>query len=169
MVIIQPKNQQGIVLVVSLIMLLLLTMLGISGMKSTVLEEKMAGNYKDSNMAFQSAEAALRAGETYLRTTVTLPIFDGTTTGLYQPTTSGAAQWNAVNWADAGQVIAYAGSLSDVADAPDYMIEELLPVPEPGGSLETGVTDEAKYYRVTSRAVGGTTTAVVVLQSTYKR
>lgn len=169
MMIKQPKNQKGVVLVVSLIMLLLMTMLGVSSMKSTILEEKMAGNYKDANMAFQSAEAALRAGENYLQTTVTLPLFDGATTGLYQPTTSGSSRWDAVNWADAGQVIAYAGSLSDVADAPDYIIEELAPVPSPGGSMEAGTVQESQYYRITSRAVGGTETAVVILQSTYKR
>jgi type IV pilus assembly protein PilX len=169
MVITQPKSQKGIVLVVSLIMLLLLTLLGVSGMKSTILEEKMAGNYKDKNMAFQSAEAALRAGETYLRTTVTLPLFDGATTGLYQPTTTGASRWDTVTWSDAGQVIAYAGTLSDVADAPNYIIEELAPVPSSGGSKEAGTVQEHKYYRITAQAVGGTVTAVVRLQSTYKR
>jgi type IV pilus assembly protein PilX len=60
------KSQSGVVLVVSLIMLLLLTIIGISGMQSTVLEERMAGNMRDRNLAFQAAEAGLRDAEAYL-------------------------------------------------------------------------------------------------------
>jgi type IV pilus assembly protein PilX len=56
-------SQNGAVLVVSLIMLLLMTLIGISAMQSTVLEEKMAGNFKDKNIAFQAAESALRDAE----------------------------------------------------------------------------------------------------------
>jgi len=57
------QHQSGVVLVVSLIMLLLLTMLGVTGMQVSGLEEKMAGNSKDQNLAFQAAEAALRDAE----------------------------------------------------------------------------------------------------------
>ncbi|MFK5947321.1 MAG: PilX N-terminal domain-containing pilus assembly protein, partial [Methylococcales bacterium] len=53
-----PLNKQtGVVLVVSLIMLLLLTLIGITGTQVTSLEEKMAGNARDQNIAFQAAES----------------------------------------------------------------------------------------------------------------
>jgi type IV pilus assembly protein PilX len=162
-------KQQGVVLVVSLIMLLIMTLLAVGSMNTTVLEEKMAGNYKDRNMAFQAAEAGLRAGESYLRTTV-LPAFDGTTAGLYQPTQTGLPRWEQVVWTSiGGDVRQYQGSLSDVATPPVYIIEELLPVNDTGGSLEAGVAAESRYYRITSQAVGGTDTAFVILQTTYKR
>jgi len=170
-----PNKQQGLALVVSLIMLLIMTLLAVNSMQTTVLEEKMAGNYKDRNMAFQSAEAGLRAGEDYLRDTAALPIFDGTTTGLYQPTITGASRWDLVDWSNAGQVRAYVGSLNTsgstqlLADLPDYIIEEMQPVPSEGGSLEIGTALENRFYRVTSQAVGGTASAIVTLQSTYKR
>ena len=54
----------GAVLLVSLVMLLLLTLVGLAGMRMVRLEERMAGNLRDRQMAFQAAEAALRAGET---------------------------------------------------------------------------------------------------------
>jgi len=60
------KKQNGVVLVVSMIMLLLLTIMGISGMQTTSLEEKMAGNLRDRNIGFQVAEAALRHGEQFV-------------------------------------------------------------------------------------------------------
>jgi Tfp pilus assembly protein PilX len=50
-------------LIISLILLLLLTLISVSAMKTSSLEERMAGNDRDRNMAFQEAEAALRAGE----------------------------------------------------------------------------------------------------------
>ena len=57
------KNQQGAILVMALFMLLLMTIVGISSMRNTSLEETMAGNLRESNISLQAAEAALRAGE----------------------------------------------------------------------------------------------------------
>ena len=67
---IRPINtgagQKGAVLVVVLAILIVLTLLGITSMTTTTLEEKMAGNAKDANLAFQAAESALRGGESWL-------------------------------------------------------------------------------------------------------
>lgn len=52
--------QSGAVLYVALIMLLLLALLGIAGMQVTGLQEKMASNYRASNLAFQNAEGLAR-------------------------------------------------------------------------------------------------------------
>ncbi|MCX7100437.1 MAG: PilX N-terminal domain-containing pilus assembly protein, partial [Methylobacter sp.] len=53
-------NQSGAVLIISLIMLLLLTLIGTTAMQTSTLEEKMAGNLRDRDIAFQAAESALR-------------------------------------------------------------------------------------------------------------
>jgi type IV pilus assembly protein PilX len=50
-------------LLVSLVFLLLLTLIGLSSMQSATLQEKMAGSVSLRNLSFQSAEAALRVGE----------------------------------------------------------------------------------------------------------
>jgi type IV pilus assembly protein PilX len=50
-------------LLVSLIMLLLLTMIGISSMQNATLQEKMSGSVMNRNQSFQVAEASLRVGE----------------------------------------------------------------------------------------------------------
>ncbi|PJI46436.1 MAG: pilus assembly protein PilX [Pseudomonas sp.] len=57
------QAERGAVLLVSLVMLVLLTLIGLAGMRMVQLEERMAGNLRDRQMAFQAAEAALRAGE----------------------------------------------------------------------------------------------------------
>ncbi|HAI96083.1 MAG: pilus assembly protein PilX [Cycloclasticus sp.] len=170
--IINTAKQQGAALFVSLIMLLLMTLIGVTGMQSTILEEKMAGNFKDRSMSLQAGESALRFAENYLKTTVVLPSFTGTTLGHYLPTSSGAPRWDAsvTNWSDTtNDVIAYNGSLTDISSPPVYIIEEMPPIPESGGSLETGVALESNYYRISVQSVGGTDTAVTLLQSIYKR
>ena len=60
------NTQRGMTLIIALIFLLILTMLGVTAMQSTVVEERIAGNTRDKDTAFQSAEAGLRAGEAYL-------------------------------------------------------------------------------------------------------
>tara|TARA_R110000868_G_scaffold1064_14_gene8200 strand:+ start:793 stop:1281 length:489 start_codon:yes stop_codon:yes gene_type:complete len=55
--------QGGVALFVSLVFLLLLTIIGVSAMKSATLQEKMAGNTRFKTLTFQYAEAGLREGE----------------------------------------------------------------------------------------------------------
>ncbi|MBF0265703.1 MAG: hypothetical protein HQL46_10560 [Gammaproteobacteria bacterium] len=57
------KNQNGAVLVVTLVMLLLLTFIGLDSMKNISLEEGMAINFQDTQKSFQNAEAALLTAE----------------------------------------------------------------------------------------------------------
>lgn len=60
------RNQAGSALIVSIVMLLLLTLLGVAGMGDTILQERMAGNQKERNTAFQNAELGLRLAESAL-------------------------------------------------------------------------------------------------------
>lgn len=57
------NRQSGMALVIGLVMLLLLTLIMLSAVQVTVLEEKMAGNLHNRNIAFQAAESALREAE----------------------------------------------------------------------------------------------------------
>lgn len=54
-----PARQQGAALIVGLIMLLVLTLLGVSNMNMTTLELKMAANSQNQNHCFQAAEAGI--------------------------------------------------------------------------------------------------------------
>jgi len=55
------RRQRGAVLVVAMILLVVLTLLGVSAMTTTRLEERMASNDQEINRAFQSAESGLSA------------------------------------------------------------------------------------------------------------
>jgi Tfp pilus assembly protein PilX len=60
-----PARQQGAALVVGLLLLLILTILAISGMTTATLELQMAGNTQYKERAFQAAETGIeRAIET---------------------------------------------------------------------------------------------------------
>ena len=55
-----PQNQRGAVLFISLIMLLLLTLIGITAMQVTLLQERMAGGFRVQHQAFESTEGLLK-------------------------------------------------------------------------------------------------------------
>lgn len=54
------RGQRGVVLFVGLIMLLLLTLIGITSMQVTLLQERMAGNFKIQHQAFEATEGLLK-------------------------------------------------------------------------------------------------------------
>jgi Tfp pilus assembly protein PilX len=56
-----PRHQRGAALVIGLILLLILTVLGVSGLGTATTEVRLADNNKQREYAFQSAESALRA------------------------------------------------------------------------------------------------------------
>ena len=64
-------RQRGMSLFPAMMFLLVLAILGVAALNSTLLQEKMAGNTRDSNMAFQAAEAALRDAEADVAQNVT--------------------------------------------------------------------------------------------------
>lgn len=169
--IVSLHRQEGAVLFISLIMLLAMTLIGVTGMQGTIMEEKMAGNSLDINRSFQATEAALREAESYLQS-ATLPTFDGTTTGLYQPTDAGTTPlWEQNIW-NASSARTYSGTFSGMtlASAPMYIIEELAPVPDPTGSIAADEPlPDAGIYRVTARGTGGSDKSITILQATYKR
>ena len=162
------SRQQGVVLATGLIFLVMMTLLGVTAMQTTLLEEKMAGNLRDEMLAFQAAEAALREGETFLQQ-ITLPEFD-CSNGLFHYASFPAPDpitWS--GWSTSGRTMT--ATMSGVASQPRYIIEQLITVPaEKGGSVQQSATTiTSNMYRVIARGVGGTESAVIILQSDYRR
>jgi type IV pilus assembly protein PilX len=138
-------------------------------MDVTGLEERMAGNLRDRNIAFQAAEAAVLEGENYLETQVILPAFDGSN-GLYTLPTNGDKNWEVITWSSSSAVISYSGpGFDELNSTAAYIIEDLAAASD-SDSLEVGVpVDNKRYYRITSRAEGLSDTTSVMLQTVYKR
>jgi type IV pilus assembly protein PilX len=58
-----PRQQRGVVLVVSLIFLLLVTLLAVAASGTSLMQERLAGGLRNSQLAEWSAESALRGAE----------------------------------------------------------------------------------------------------------
>lgn len=161
-------NQRGAVLVVGLLLLMVLTLIGVASMQSTTLQERMAANMREQEQAFQSAEAALRSGENFLRTQPILPAFTGNA-GLYPQPDPAAPRWNLTTTWGVDNSRSYTGKVADGSPNPRFIIEQ-LPFELPGASLATDEeVTSGTMYRVTARGTGGLGRAVVVLESTNLR
>lgn len=101
------RYQRGAALLVSLLMLTILTLIGVVGMSTSGLEEKMTGNQRNQAIAFQAAESALREGERFIETTPDLSttVSDNCASGLcttsrQDPAFDDNATHCASNWVD---------------------------------------------------------------------
>ena len=66
-------RQRGIALIASMLILIIITLLGLSSMRSAGLQERMSGNQYDRNVVLEAAEAALREGEAIAAAPLTIP------------------------------------------------------------------------------------------------
>lgn len=163
-------SQQGITLVVGLIFLTVLMLLALAAMRGTLLEERMAGNSRDRDMAMQSAEYALRRAELVI-TGAVLPVFVAGT--AHTPRIPAGAQqdyWiNTHDWA-AQSVLVTAPTPTGVHQPPRYVIERLGTSSAASGSgLGLTPLSETGTYRITARGVGQNPNTVVILQSIFER
>ncbi|HHW75840.1 MAG TPA: hypothetical protein GX399_02210 [Xanthomonadaceae bacterium] len=161
------RRQSGAVLVISLLLLVIMTVLSTSAMQSTVLQERMAGNDRDRNLAFQAAEAALRDAEQYIQSNVApfapfRPTSFNGESGLYDSKSSPGSFSHYNDLSDSTKTRAFgAAALSGVAAQPRYLIELLA-------ASCTGTNDSA-LFRITARAWGANSNTIVTLQSRYRR
>jgi type IV pilus assembly protein PilX len=170
-----PRGRQnGAALILALIFLLLMTMLSTSSMRTSTMQERMAGNTRDWNLGFQSAEAALRAAEEFLRDTAVLPEFNDVD-GYYQVNSTDRPLWAADASAAGEGYVSYPDDLPGTAERPRYYIEKLSSIRPAGASTETGTpVDEIFYFRVTAIGYGGAVDSAdnpltaVVLSSVYR-
>jgi type IV pilus assembly protein PilX len=163
------ENEQGSALVIALVMLVVLTMMAIAGMQTTSIQERMAGNLRDKNLAFQSAEAALREAEMFLQAAV-LPSFNGTA-GLYSSTSFDRSNWTDPDfWSSSENYYEYEVGIEEVTALPQYIIEELPVATDevPSLAADEPIPDSA-IYRITAKGFGGTKGTEVILQTMYKR
>ena len=170
------RPQRGAILVISMLLLLVLTVLGIAMMKMTNMQDRMAGNTRDLSLAFQGAEAALRVGEAQVRNTVA-PAGNLPTQATINCTMCDAGvlpvdldnpasfDW-AANGLDAPVVIKSLGKLDD---DPQYKVEHSAWVSDQLGRGQNDDDAGRDYFTVTGRSTGLSGQANTVLQSTYAR
>ena len=170
------NGQRGVALFVSLVLLLVLTIIGVSAVQSTSLEVRMARNDHDSLLAFQAAESALRDAEAAIEALPgTAGFNDAGANGLWTVAPMDETQrWNDANaWANGTSV--EGSAMAEVATQPRYMIEHVASVIKVENAVQIddpyggGASAQIEMFRVTARGTGGTDAATVVLQSIWGR
>ena len=159
----RKSTQQGVALVVSLIILVSLTMLGLTSIQRTTSDLAMAGNQRETGLMFQSAEIGLVTAEDFVEISDTNADFNKPADGLYTVQDNNTSYFSpdyfdATTWTTASQS---AGTSLVAFEQPRYMIEYLgdrSQNPLAGvniggyGTQQTG--DIVSIYRSTTRGVG---------------
>lgn len=146
------NREHGAALIVSLVLLLIMTIIGISAMNSARLEVSMAGMMEREEVALRGAERALRVAEKYVENSIDafepLP-------GHYLP--EDEVDPSVTDWSD---IVSF--SKTGVAIAPElsehdaFIVQYDGKVTLPGSALNDGgdviFGDQVNVYRITSRS-----------------
>ncbi|AUM11962.1 pilus assembly PilX family protein [Ketobacter alkanivorans] len=189
------KRESGSVLLISLVMLLILTVVGVASISGVSMTEKMTNNQRDYDIAFEMAEAALVQGERWIddydggwnnghlqssctgSTCWTQNCTNGLcfrgsypagSSALCEVDTSGTPVWNNESIWNSNSAT-YSESVAAVAP-PKYLIEFLCYTPrDPTSYTEPpDYTSWVRIYRVTALAYGSHPETRIMLQSTYR-
>jgi type IV pilus assembly protein PilX len=171
----QPQRQSGVVLITGLIFLVVLTIIVVSIMRSGTLEERMAANAENRQLALQAAEAVLRDAEATVFAAApfdpfTPSSFSATCTDGFcsKPDPAGTPRWKTIDWDSTAVTRTFAAAPSElggISSQPRYIIEVIsTPVinPAAGGGICPRI-----LYRLTARGVGRDSAAVFV-QTMYR-
>ena len=182
--------QEGFVLIVGLVILGLLTMLALSSMRDTTMQEKMAGASRDSGLAFQAAESALRDAENCITATTADCAFDAIANDAHfaqddvafpnHNTLFDAATWVAYDPPGAATALAGVPSKAkgDAADGANYIIRKASTVGGGAGGAKaivvggygnTAATESQVIYEITARGAGASGAGQSVLRVYFRK
>jgi type IV pilus assembly protein PilX len=164
------SKQSGVVLFVALILLLILSLLGVTAARMQTVEERMARNDSNRQLGAQAAEAALRAAETGLLNG--LYSFTAGNPGLLSPDLTQGSPLTGMDWSVAANSFSYPGpaltNLPTPSRTPKVVIENLNPVAGAGQNIAVvGLNGPppVTVYRVTAQGVGADGTSTTTLQT----
>jgi type IV pilus assembly protein PilX len=157
------------VLFVALILLLILSLLGVTAARMQTVEERMARNEDNRQLGSQAAEAGLRGAEVGLLTGI-YNDFAANANGLYAPLLANGSPISTLNWNTA---LPYAGpplaALPAASQTPKFVIENLPSVAAPGDDISVASLNPSSppvtVYRVTAQGVGADGTSTTTLQT----
>ncbi len=171
------SKARGATLLVSLILLTVLVLLGLTAARVSIMQERMAGNVREYNTAFQSAEATLREIEQRL-----VQVSYGSSGGLGLIPMWGEFD---LDRSDCSLQLQATNEWDNWASAPwrtapttgnDYIVMDLGDSDDgtgvPLGSAcrpisEVGTASAGSYFLIVARAVGPAGTGETVVQSIF--
>lgn len=163
-----PSKQKGISILVTMVMLLVMTLLGVSSMKTAIVELQMAGSMQQEGLALNRAEEALRVAETDVDAIIAdLTAFDFAAVGDSYYVNGDAVNVHQIDWVAQGITSKQAG-----ANAGDVYVTEYLGAKAiPGESVKVAtdgriIGGAVHTFRLTTRSATGKS-AVRLVQSIY--
>lgn len=151
------QKQGGFALVVTMLVLLVLTILVVNSVRSSTMNEQMAGSYMDRNRSLQAAEQALRQGQSLL-------LNNGETCLAGCSVAAGAVSASVVQsamplaWPGAANATAVTLAANQATSA-SYQIVQL------NDALRAADKTSCKAYSIMGRGVGIDSRAAAVLQT----
>ncbi len=163
------KRQRGSALIFSLVILLIMTLIGITSMSSSTLEEKMAANDRARKVAFQAAESALRDAETTIANRDYLGDLESSFSGVtgeagYYDTgeLDQSSLFDDAAWVAGENCVAANATDATLNQGGCYKVEQIefnAPVSHIEGATYNLIT------RITARGIDNSGTAPVILQA----
>lgn len=168
------SKQAGVALITSLFLLLLMVIIGLAGMRTTTLEERMSANLRSKNVALQAAEISLVNAELTIESLVHLDDFKANgASGYYSTIGTTVSPWETIDWSDQSIVIT-GSAIPGTASNPVYMIEHFSEVlgSEDKFNLgnygqDAGSGDGHQIFRITALGTGASSNAKAMVQSIY--
>ncbi|MDP5009002.1 MAG: PilX N-terminal domain-containing pilus assembly protein [Glaciimonas sp.] len=157
-----PTSVSGIALPMVLIFVVIMMLIGATAIRNATMGEKMAGNSRSQQLAFQAAEQALRFCENAMITGATTPV------KLTPAAATAANLWDvAANWTDDTKSTKVTTTTAGVKTAPRCMVENMTDTMALDPT-QTRRDASLKAFRITARGTGASDNAVVLLQSYLK-
>jgi type IV pilus assembly protein PilX len=180
------RAQRGIALVVALILLLLIALVGLAAMRGTLMQQRMASNLYDRQVALQNAEAALRAATAALPSTPSLVWHNcqnSAVTCLPNPFNDSSLPSGAIHTVNKGNGAGNYTAGSTAGYQPQFVVENMGNWVDQNSNTGFGNTANSRnygvqgssatsvYYRITARSGDpkGQDRAVVTLQAVIKQ
>jgi type IV pilus assembly protein PilX len=169
-------KQTGAVLFIGLLMLAVISLIAVSSMQSSNLQELMAANELDQIAAFEAAESAIREAEARLQSgEFSLADFDSDTSDgrfefMYDQV------WNEINW-NTESILAE--NIEGVSAAPRFVIQYLGEITSDDLSVNVNIDNAynqtsrgatstiAQLFRITARGTGRSDNSVAVIESVF--
>lgn len=174
------NSQRGIALAMGLLFLLLLTIIGVTSMNTSILQERMAGNMRDQDIALQAAETSLRYGEELLRQIPPDTLCNSPPITGPAPDSNGVWGNGSTNiddpawWSSWGITLMQDGSTKQVVEAsedPRHVFERITYISDSKNILDPdayGKLPSRKFFfRISARGVGRTSTSQAVLRNSH--
>jgi type IV pilus assembly protein PilX len=167
---IQSSRQNGMALVMGLIILLVMTLISVTAMRSTIMQERMSGSFQNQQVAYHAAETAMEAAYREL--------FQGSMPALGQ---GGYYRFanpnrNPPDWASpdappsANGAEVYDGDVDgDWVRDPQYFVQHIPVQCKQGGSLDAAGPVDRSSLRIMARGFGANENNEVVLESHFCR